>query len=254
MDNKHEYSLITISNNESVYQEFKKGLKQQKDVDYELIKINNDHNQFNSARVAYNEAAKKARGKYLVFLHPDIRFLDDYALHDTLSAIKAIPNFGVAGIAGSPWKLYKNKSYIITTIVQGKDKEHVGTPINKTTEVQTLDESFFVIKKTYWEKHPFTNYLGWHFYAVEQCLRAIIDGKKNYVVPARIWHKSTGGSEDKNYVRMGEEMVQRYGSHFPYINTTVTKWETRGIKKYTTPWYRYAKRQVHRYINEHRLY
>ena len=38
----YEYSLITISNHEDVYQEFRKGLLQQKNVDYELIKINND--------------------------------------------------------------------------------------------------------------------------------------------------------------------------------------------------------------------
>ncbi|MBB1070165.1 family 2 glycosyl transferase [Limosilactobacillus sp. RRLNB_1_1] len=249
---KFEYSLITISNHENIYQEFKQGLKKQKDVDYELIKINNDHQQYSSARAAYNEAATKANGKYLVFLHPDIRFLDEYALRDTLNAIKAIPSFGVAGIAGSPWKLYKNKSFIVTTIVQGQDKESVGTSIDKTTEVQTVDESFFVIKKSYWQQQPFTNLAGWHFYAVEQCLQAIINGKKNYVVPSRIWHKSTGGSEDKNYVRIGKKIVKEYGSYFPYINTTVTKWDTKGIKKYTTPWYRYAKRQVHRYLDEHK--
>ncbi|MCC4322828.1 glycosyltransferase family protein [Limosilactobacillus reuteri] len=248
----YEYSLITISNHEDVYQEFRKGLLQQKNVDYELIKINNDQNQFNSARTAYNEAAAKATGKYLVFLHPDIRFLDEYSLRDTLNKIKDIGDFGVAGIAGSPWKLYRNRSFIVTAIVQGENKESVGTSISKTTEVQTVDESFFVMKKTYWEHIPFTDCPGWHFYAVEQCLRAVIDGKKNYVVPARIWHKSTGGSEDRNYVRIGKQIVKEYGNYFPYINTTVTKWDTKGIAKYTTPWYRYAKRQVHRYLDEHK--
>ena len=71
----YEYSLITISNHENIYQEFKEGLERQKGVDYELIKINNNQHQFSSARTAYNEAATKANGKYLVFLHPDIRFL-----------------------------------------------------------------------------------------------------------------------------------------------------------------------------------
>ena len=248
----YEYSLITISNHENIYQEFKEGLERQKGVDYELIKINNNQHQFSSARTAYNEAATKANGKYLVFLHPDIRFLDEYSLRDTLKKITSINDFGIAGIAGSPWDLYKNRSYIVTTIVQGKNKEHVGTNIKETTEVQTVDESFFVMKKDYWEQLPFTDYPGWHFYAVEQCLRAIIDKKKNYVVPARIWHKSTGGSEDKNYVRRGKQMVAEYGDYFPYINTTVTKWDTKGITKYTTPWFRYAKRQIHRYLDKYK--
>ena len=62
----YEYSLITISNHENIYQEFKEGLERQKGVDYELIKINNNQHQFSSARTAYNEAATKANGKYFV--------------------------------------------------------------------------------------------------------------------------------------------------------------------------------------------
>lgn len=42
---KHEFSIITIVNRENIYQEFKKSLSQQQQVDYELIKINNDNNQ-----------------------------------------------------------------------------------------------------------------------------------------------------------------------------------------------------------------
>lgn len=48
----YEYSLITISNHENIYQEFKEGLERQKGVDYELIKINNNQHQFSSARTA----------------------------------------------------------------------------------------------------------------------------------------------------------------------------------------------------------
>lgn len=69
------YSLITIVNKEDVYQAFKAGLEKQTGVEYELIRINNENNEYNSARKAFNDAAKKAKGKYLVFLHPDIRFL-----------------------------------------------------------------------------------------------------------------------------------------------------------------------------------
>ena len=60
-----QFSLITIVNKEPVYQEFKKNLDTQVNVDYELIKIDNYDNQFNSARAAYNDAAKKANGEYL---------------------------------------------------------------------------------------------------------------------------------------------------------------------------------------------
>ncbi len=248
-----EFSLITIANKENIYQEFKKGLLKQQNINYELIKVKNDHNQFSSARKAYNTAAKKASGKYLVFLHPDIRFLDRRALYDVLKQITALNDFGIAGIAGSPKKLWKNdQSYIVTTMIQGINKEHVGEKINKVTEVQTVDECFFVMKRSYWQLHPFSDIQGWHFYSVEQCLRAIQSGKHNYVVPSRIWHLSTGVSEDSNYVKIGKIIVQRYGQNFPYINTTVTKWDTHGLKKYYTPWLHLAEHRLFRVVKKHK--
>ena len=65
---------------------------------------------------------------------------------------------------------------------------------------------------------------------VEQSLIALLDHKDNYVVPARVWHTSAGASEDYRYVLIGRQMVKRYGEYFPSINTTVRKWDTKGIK------------------------
>lgn len=246
---EHLFSIITIVNKENLYQQFKQSLAQQQDVNYELIKINNDHQQFDSARAAFNAAAKKAHGDYLVFLHPDIRFLDDHALHDVLAQILQLPNLGVAGVAGSPFELNGRHAFIVTTLVQGLDKSHVGTPIKKPKKVQTIDECFFVMKKTFWEQYPFSDLKGWHMYAVEECLKADIDGYDNYVVPSRVWHRSTGTSENWQYVQTGMQIVQRYGSHFDQINTTVSKWETHGWRKVVYPPLKFAKRQVRRKLN-----
>lgn len=220
------FSIITIVNKEDVYQQFKRNLSEQRGLNYELIKINNDHNQFESAREAYNQALDKCHGEYLIFLHPDIRFLDNMALYDVLKQIIYISNLGVAGIAGCPSKLVHHKSVILTTIVQDNPPYHFGTNISKPTKVQTLDECFFVIKKAFLEKHHFSNIKGWHMYAVEQCLIALMNGKENYVVPARIWHMSPGSSENWQYVQTGRELVRRYGKYFPSINTTMTTWNT----------------------------
>lgn len=246
--NGHKFSIITIVNRENVYQEFKSELSKQKDVDYELIKVNNDKNQFTSARKAYNNAAKKASGEYLAFLHPDIRFLDNYSLSDIFSKIEKINDFGVTGIAGCPVKLRNGHYILLTTLKQGEKCQDIGDDIYDTTEVQTVDECFFVMKKDFWEKVPFSNIKGWHFYAVEQCLRALQLNKKNYIVPARIWHKSDGASENIQYVKIGKEIVRRYGNDFPYINTTVSKWETHGLKKYYTPWTRFVQSIVMMHI------
>ena len=249
-DKKELFSIITIANRENVYEKFKKSLAMQKNVNYELIKINNDHNQFSSARAAYNGAIKKAKGNYLVFLHPDMRFLDESALHDALDQITNIDNLGVAGIAGCPFELYHHKSIILTTIVQGDPYYHFGKPIGKVTEVQTVDECFFVMKKDFCEAHPFSDIKGWHMYAVEQCLIALLNGKRNYVVPARMWHYSPGNSENWQYVQTGREIVHRYGQHFSSINTTMTTWNTRSrLSLAIMPPLKFCKHKIWRKFN-----
>ena len=224
------YSLITIVNKEDVYQAFKAGLEKQTGVEYELIRINNENNEYNSARKAFNDAAKKAKGKYLVFLNPDIRFLNEHALKDVLDQIRSLPkDFGVAGIAGSPKELVANDRIILTTIIHGDHKEHVGRPITGPTPVQTLDECFFVISRDYWKKRPFPLKEGWHLYAVEQCLLAQKDQRENYVVPAAIWHTSDGKSEDFRYTLQVKQLIKEYQAQTASINTTVKRWPTRGL-------------------------
>ena len=95
-------SLLMIVNKEPIYQQFLANLRTQTDVSYELIEIDNRDNQYSSARAAFNDAVGRANGEYLVFLHPDIRFLDPTTLHDLMEQIKTLGDFGVAGVAGTP--------------------------------------------------------------------------------------------------------------------------------------------------------
>lgn len=241
------FSIITIVNKEKVYQEFKENLKTQKSVNYELIKINNDNNQYSSARAAYNAALKKAHGDYLIFLHPDMRFLDENSLHDTLKQVVGLKNLGVAGISGCPDEVRHHKSTLVTSIVHDNPPHRFGKLINNVTEVQTVDECFFVMKRSFCEKHPFSNIPGWHMYAVEQCLVALLNGKQNYVVPARMWHFSTGSSENWQYVQTGREIARRFRDNFPTISTTITTWETRSwVGLYLIPPIKLVKHNIWR--------
>lgn len=247
-----KFSLITIVNKEPLYQEFKRNLAEQQGVSYELIKVNNDHNQYQSARLAFNEAAQQARGEYLVFLHPDMRFLDPDALRDILAEITSLDNLGVAGIAGSPLALNQHKrSYIVTSMVQGTHRESVGELIDSPVAVQTVDESFFVMTAAFFRQHPFTTMTGWHFYSVEECLVALLNGYTNYVVPSRAWHQSPGSSENLQYVQMGYQIVKKYGQSFPWINTTVEQWPTHGAARLWVPWINYWQHRVMRKIKAH---
>lgn len=223
------YSLISIKNKPNIYQEFLLNLQQQKKVDYELITIDNCNGEYNSARLAYNEAIKKASGKYIIFIHPDIRFMNSHALFDILTCIDSLSNFGVIGVAGSPTRRINGKRVILSNILHGLNQQPAGIKIEEPLQVQTLDECFFLIQASLLKQHPFSNEKGWHLYAVEYCLQAISYHKKNYVVPADILHLSDGKSLDYHYVLQLKRIIAKYKSTTKVINTTVNGWNTRGF-------------------------
>lgn len=226
-----KYSIITIINNKSTFDEFSNSLSQQRDVAYELIKINNCDNEFTSARSAYNYGATLAKGDFLIFCHPDIRFLDEYSLFNICKFTQDQEDFGIMGIAGSPRELKNNNRVLLSTIIHGDNKVHAGdSNFSHAIEVQTLDECFFMMTKNFWELHPFSNQNGWHLYAVEQCIIANLNNQKNYVIPARIWHTSDGKSEDYHYYIYLRQLIHKYRNYLPEtLNTTVKKFPTHGI-------------------------
>jgi glycosyltransferase involved in cell wall biosynthesis len=244
-------SLITIVNNEQVFDEFKKSLLTQENINYELIKIENCHHEYASARVAYNVAAQKAKGEILVFCHPDIRFLDSKSLDNIIDYAKSLfsQKVGVIGIAGTPFELVNQDRIILSTIVHGDLKKPAGQKITQPIEVQTLDECFFILKKDFWKLFPLSAKKGWHLYCVEECLLANAKGYKNYVVPAHIWHTSDGKSENYQYYLYLKHLIKQYRQQLPRINTTVKMWPTRGLKaKWRVNYWllnRWVKQQLH---------
>ena len=240
-------SLITIVNKNDVYEGFLKSLGEQKNITYELIPVYNIDNEFSSARVAYNQAVQKAQGRYLCFVHPDIRFLDENSLHDFLEYVISIDDFGVVGIAGAVACGKKSRD-ILTTIVQGEKLEKVGCLINKPEKIQTVDECFFVIKKEYFQKNHFSIKEGWHLYSVEYCLQALKKNKQNYVVPSRIWHMSDGKSLDSNYITQLNILIEEFRNDYELICTTVKAWPTKGIGAYLYRKYYWLKQYIKRII------
>ena len=140
-------SLILIVNKRTIYDKFLESLETQIDVDYEIICIDNYKNQYDSARKAYDDAARKASGKYLIFLHPDIRFGNPKALYDIVAYLEKLNDFGVVGVAGCPQELKKGKRVILSSMTHGVEQRRVGYLIKDIVEVQTVDECLFVVKR-----------------------------------------------------------------------------------------------------------
>lgn len=244
---KVDFSLILVVNDMEAYKGFLENVKTQNGVIYEITPVYNIGNKkFESAREALAFGAKTATGKYLIFLHQDIRFETEDVLLTLLKYLESIPDFGVIGIAGTPKELVNGKRIILSTIKHGLYRESVGTTITKPTRVQTVDECFFIQSREYYNKVQFSPKEGWHLYAVEQCLRAEQDGLINYVVPADIWHLSNGKSLDPNYVIQLSMLCKEYENKYDYINTTVKKWKTKGFLSKIYRAYYYCKQIIKR--------
>lgn len=245
-------SVLTIVNKQEVYRDFLRNLEEQEGVSWEIIPVDNTGGQYDSARKAYNEAAEKAAGTFLLFSHPDIRFLSPAALKGIADQAEALKDFGVVGVAGAKEKS-GTAGEIIAGIVHGRNKEKIGDrQITAPEEVQTVDECLFLVRREFFRSHPFPDKLGWHLYAVEYCLDAILLGKTNFVIPAEVWHLSDGKSLDERYVSQVGRLVRERRPQFDVIYTTIKTWPTKGASAFVYRHYYWLKQRVKRIILRNR--
>ncbi|MGI6072190.1 MAG: glycosyltransferase [Lachnospiraceae bacterium] len=245
-------SILCIVNNADIFEGFTESLEMQEFRDYELIPVWNLENSLKGAGPAFNDAAAGAAGKYIAFAHPDIRFSDEKALGDIMAFLEDVyasesAKAGAAGVAGADENARGGRD-IFTNIVHGSSKQPAGMEIDGPRQVQTLDECFFAVEKEYFFAHPFPSRDGWHLYGAEYCLNAILNGRKNYVVPARLWHLSDGKSLDAEYVRQAEALIKDKKEDFPLICTTVKAWKTKGAGAALYRKYYYVKQKIKRLI------
>lgn len=65
-----DFSIVTIINDQKMFEGFCTSLNKQKGVRVQLIPIYNLNNEFYSARKAYNSILDKCTGKYVIFTIP----------------------------------------------------------------------------------------------------------------------------------------------------------------------------------------
>ena len=212
---KYCCTIVSISNNLQMTNNFISDLEKQKDVEYQLMLIDNTQNRFGGAREAFNSIIRKIQNDTVIFLHPDIRFLSDRALVSILIEVENIQDYGVIGVAGCPEGA---KWCLLSNIYHGEGKVKAGKKIVKSTEVQTVDECFFIMNKNIIEKMKFTSLNGWHL--------------------------SDGKSLDPKYMKCLEKLIDIYRCDVDCINTTVKQWKTHGLKAVIYRKYYYMKQCI----------
>jgi hypothetical protein len=185
-------SIVCVYNNQSVLADFLLDSLNRQTAPYELITIDNTKNQFMSAAQALNWGGRKARGKYIMFVHQDIQLCSNEWLHYAEKMLDSLPNVGVAGIAGR-----RAGGCILSNLTNGTPPTAAGTQIGaEPVRVETLDECLAIIPRDVFKVLQFDEITcdGWHLYVVEYCVSSTLLGFALYVLPFRAFHASRGMS------------------------------------------------------------
>jgi len=218
-------SIVCVYNDKDILSNWLRKSLECQNFEYESIFLDNTSNKYQSAAEALNEGGTKAHGKYLMFVHQDIKFMNDVFLKDIFHELESIKNLGVAGTAG---KSLEDKE-IITNIKHGIPPRYASRKhYTCRQEAQTLDESLLVIPREIFRLYQFNEKIcdNWHLYGVEYCLSMRKIGFDVYVIPLTLYHKSNGVSLNWSYFITLKKVLHLYKKEYSKICTTVYNWYT----------------------------
>lgn len=183
-------------------------LNEQTYQDFELLLIDNSNGRCKSAGEAYNDAAARAQGDFLIIVHQDVSLYSPDWLA-TLARLVEMHEFGMAGCSGM-----SDQGQRLGFI---KDRKAIwGRPFCSPQKAQTVDESIMVMpKEVFLDLGGFDRSLGWNSYGADLSLKCAQRGLDVLAFPLFLWHDSPSalrGVEKKLW-----QLRQRYG---PGIHTT----------------------------------
>ena len=226
-----DIALVCCYNNTEMYSNIlKKTLANQKNIDYELIGIDNSDNMFPSAASALNYGIGKSDSEYIIVVHQDFEFINEDALASFLQYSKQFNDNDILGVAGA---ILDDSAKILKRFI-GRNRIIYSSLIDSTNrvkgfkKVESLDECCFGFKRSFWEKHPFDEIAcdKWDLYAVDMCLEADRNNGGVYVIPIDSLHHS-GGNITKNFYKSLNNLMKKYEKDKKKIITTCVVSDTR---------------------------
>jgi len=229
-------SVVCVYNNKKVFEEYLLKSLAGQTAAHELIALDNSSGRYASAAQALNDGARRAGEDIscFVFVHQDILLTDPDFLAFAEKTIGAVPDMGIAGIAGNAAgekKLYAN-------ITHGTPPRDAGRKFDMPVRAMTVDECCVVIPRHAFDRFRFDETVcdGWHLYAVEYCLRIQKAGLSPYILPAALHHASTG-IQGRAYFRALKKVLRRHRTAYTKIYTTCGCWHTRMPAELQMGWF-----------------
>jgi len=230
-------SVVCVYNNKSVLDMcLLPGLEKQS-AGHELILLDNTERRYRSAADALNDGGKRAKGKYVMFIHQDVAIGSPVWLDEVERTLDSLPNLGAAGVAG-----VRDRRGVISNITHCDPPKPGGdVRIDVPEKVQTLDECVIVIPSQVFGELKFDGRTcdNWHLYGVDLCLTLGERGLDVYVIPGAAHHMtfSTGstksifkifspGAWPADYYRSLKKILRKHRKHYRRVYTTCGIWNT----------------------------
>ncbi|MEI6716048.1 MAG: glycosyltransferase [Verrucomicrobiota bacterium] len=140
----------------------------------------------------------------VVFLHEDITIRDPWLEHKVLAYFKEYPQVAVAGVIGTTvlpeeggWWLVDRKTQTRGHILQGHPDatpHHMVERVGQFDDLVSVDGCVMFVRGAYVLSYPFDqdSYSGYHFYDLDYCIGALMNGFKVGVVDVLVEHASEG--------------------------------------------------------------
>ena len=227
-------SIVCVFNDPSVLNDYLLGSLEKQTADHELIVLDNTSGGFASAAQALNSGARRAKGRYILFAHQDVRLCSPDWLEAAETALERIPNVGIAGVAGMSENGRNNEERRRNVILEHENPvTRWGNPITRPEVVQTVDECLAIVPKHVFDAYQFDEKTcnDWHHFTVDFSLTVKSQGLGVIVLPLLIHHRSLGFSrtlvlslgsirEIRRYYRSVGKILTKHKSQFEWIYTT----------------------------------
>ncbi len=214
-------SVICVYNDERAYRDILLESLKGQTHPHEVIGVDNRAGRFSSAAAALNHGASLARGDLLLFIHQDVELATGDWLERAARLTAGLPDAGIVGVAGmkagrGPYEDLKRGNVMF----EGLPWNRAGT-LDRPEEVQTLDECLAIIPRDVFAALQFdeSTFDGWHCYAPDYCLSLRALGRKSYVIPLPIYHR-TLRSNTRDLLRYQVRLFRKHGRAERIINTT----------------------------------
>jgi len=217
-------SVVCVYNNQQVLREYLEGSLDTQTASFEKIFIDNSQNSYKSAAKALNEGGARATGKYVLFIHQDVRIYPETWLSDVEKMLDSIRTFGIAGLAGK-----KDSEGVMSNIIHGIPPRPVGdTRIDRVETTQTVDECAMIVPKSVFDVLRFDEEVcdNWHLYGVDYSLSVRSLGLDVLVLPVEAYHRSIGYPASEGYYKSLRKLLRKHRKKYEYVYTTMGDWRT----------------------------